>query len=152
MIDTVSSNSRLSDCGCQQVGANNIASNEVAWTPGNLKKLIGFDQGSLIAQFLNTRQVATLTNRRDHQIGLNLKFRVLNRLWNALLINDALTHSNRGHTAICTFNQTNRHYAIQYGHPLSEGVINFFCRCRHLRLVKQSRQRDLRALSHCGHR
>ena len=66
MIDTVSSNSRLSDCGCQQVGANNIASNEVAWTPGNLKKLISFDQGSLIAQFLNTRQVATLTNRRDH--------------------------------------------------------------------------------------
>ena len=66
MIDTVSSDSRLSDCGCQQVGANDVAGNEVAWTPGNLKKLIGFDQGSLIAQFLNTRQVATLTNRRDH--------------------------------------------------------------------------------------
>ena len=152
MIDTVSSDRCLSDCRREQMRTDDVAGNEVAWTSGNLKKLIGFDQGSLIAQFFNTGQVATLTNRRDHQISLDLKFRVLNRLWNALLINNALTHSNRGRTTIRTFNQTNRHYAIQYGHPFSEGIIDFFCRCRHLRLVKQSRQRDLRALSHCGHR
>jgi hypothetical protein len=112
MIDTVSSDSCLSDCGCQQVWANDVAGNEVARTPGNLKKLIGFDQGSFIAQFFNTGQVATLTNGRYHQISLDLKLSVLNRLWDALLINDALTHSNRGRTSICTFHKTNGHHAV----------------------------------------
>ena len=93
MINTVSSDSRLSDCGCQQVGPNNIPSNEVAWTSLNLEKLIRIDQGSLIAEFFNTGQVASLANRRDHQISLGLvgsEMCIRDSWWSQRLVREAI--------------------------------------------------------------
>ena len=75
MVDTLNGYGGLTDCGGEQVRANNIARHEVTRFAGYLIVLVGIDKATFVTKGFHTGHIATLTNRGNNQIGFNIKFR-----------------------------------------------------------------------------
>ncbi len=66
VVDTVGGNRALANRGRQQVGANDVAGDEMPGFVFHLIKPVPIDQTSAVVQFLEPRQVPGLTDRRDY--------------------------------------------------------------------------------------
>src|SRR3989339_129644 len=70
LVDAVSSNRTMSDCCCQQMRLDYVATGKYSRLTSNLVVSVGRNRTFAIVKFFQTGKVNTLSNSRNNQVSL----------------------------------------------------------------------------------